>query len=106
MLLVDWYYNVKPSTQIKHCCLFQTGQSTTWWWKKYSCYGYIPKRVGSISPPDFDLQLSEVLVTFCLCPTFSVNDLGLFIFCCMWGAGSVALAGLLSLKGASHHLTW
>ena len=39
MLLLDWCYNVKPSTQIKHCCLFQTDQSTTWWWKKCCCYG-------------------------------------------------------------------
>ena len=43
------------------------------------------------SPSDFDGQLSEVLVTSCLCPTFPV-----------YGGGFVAAAGLLSLKGASH----
>ena len=33
-LLLKWCYMAKPSTKIKHQCLSQTGQSTTWWWKK------------------------------------------------------------------------
>ena len=34
VLLLNWCYNAKPFTKIKHHCLFQTGQSTTWWCKK------------------------------------------------------------------------
>ena len=49
--------------------------------------------MGSISPSDFDAQLSEVLVTSCLYPTFPVNNLAFFCFllcarcwlcCCDW----------------------
>ena len=61
--------------------------------------------MGGISPSVFDGQLSEVLLTSCLSPTFPVNDLVLFVFCSVRGVGFVAMAELLSLKGASYHLT-
>ena len=54
----------------------------------------------------FDGYLSEVLVTSYLCPTFSVNDLTLFVLCYVRSTGFFAVAGLLSLNGASHHLTF
>ena len=93
VLLLDLCYNAKPSTQIKHCCLSQTCQSATWWWKKICCYDYIAKREGSISPSNLDGELSEVLDTPCLCHTFPVNVLVFFCFllhtscwlsCCGW----------------------
>ena len=40
-------------------------------------------RVGRISPSDFDGQLSQILVTSCLWPTFPVNGLVL-IFLDVW----------------------
>ena len=48
--------------------------------KKCCCYGWIPKRVGSISPSDFDGELSEILVKSCLSSTLPVNELVLFLF--------------------------
>ena len=48
--------------------------------RKCCCYGLNPKREGSVSPSDFDEQLSEVLVTSCLSPTSPVNDLVFFFF--------------------------
>ena len=54
--------------------------------------------MGSISPSDFDGQLSEVLAIFCLCHTFSMNGLVFFGFCCVEGAGFIAVTeGSISL---------
>ena len=61
---------------------------------------------GALNYLTFNGQLSEILVTSCLCPTFPVNDLAFFVFYYVRGVGFVAAAGLLSLKWESHYLTW
>ena len=105
MFLLDWCYNGKPSTQIEHRCLSQTGQSTTWWWKKCCWYGYISMSVGSISPSDFDGQLSEVLVISCLYHTLLVNGSVLFYFLLCARYWLCFCGSINNLKGASHLLT-
>ena len=81
--------------------------------KKKCCYcGWILKYEGSISPSNFDEQLSEILVT-CLCPTISVNgsELLCFLLCsralgcyCGWirkYKGSISLPNLIG-----NHRMW
>ena len=52
MLLVDWCYNAKPSTQIKHHALSQTDQSTTWGGKNVAAMAKFQSVWGNISPSD------------------------------------------------------
>ena len=84
-----------------HRCLSQTDQSDLMVKKIFAEMA----KFQSVSPSEFDGQTSEVLFTSCLCPTFPVNGLVFFVFCCVRGVCFVAVAGLLSLKGASHYLT-
>ena len=53
--LLDWCYNAKPSTKTKHHCLSQTGQSTTWWWKKVAI-----AKFQSVREPFHHLTLMDV----------------------------------------------
>ena len=47
------------------------------------CLGYNPKLDGSNLPPNFDVQVPNILVT-CLCPTNQVI-VRHFSFLCVWG---------------------
>ena len=67
-------------------------------------------KLQSISTSNFDVQMSEILVILCLCPTYSVNDLVIFTLllrakCCGCFCGwitkrkwSISLPGRKSLN--------
>ena len=81
VLLLDWCYNAKPCTKIKHHVflrqvniLLDGGKTLLW---------LTLKREGSISSSDFDGQLSDVLVTSCVCLTFHVVIFR-FLLCASW----------------------
>ena len=81
MLLLDWCYNEEPSTQTKHRCLSQTGQSTTtWWWTKMLLLWLNSKTLGE----HFTIWLWWATVrsfTYTLSKPYSPS----FVFCCVGG---------------------
>lgn len=72
---------------------------------KTICCSYceIPELEASISPLNFNEKLPDLLFT-CLCPTFVVNGLTLFLFCCVWSLRVVAVAEFQRARGLLHYL--